>query len=112
MIYSCYFDGLMSNNPMTQDLNYGISEEQKVLKAKLRNCKLTHRQALTDYIKCSKGDSFVFITTIEQQTNYYKFLDDNGLREYQTFDLQRPFHNGNYPEDDARLFLHVLQSKE
>lgn len=57
-------------------------------------------------------DSFVFIYTTSQQTNFEKFVTLHGLKDLIQFKSEKPFVNASHPKDPPRLFLCVMSKTE
>lgn len=101
MIYDVYFDGLtvVGENTWNPDMAlWGGFDTGKFL---------------ADYIKSGKSnDSFVFITTTNQESRMQSYMEKHGLKDFLSYEMPYAVTNNNHPGDGRKLRLRVFQSKK
>jgi hypothetical protein len=100
MIYDVYFDGLKVQQGGWDDhssLWHGFDS----------------KKFIADYIKSGQSnDSFVFITTTNQEPAMVQFIADNGLAAFMSYEMPYAVTNWNHPQHGRKLRLRVFQSKK
>jgi hypothetical protein len=107
--YSMYFTPIASNLPI-QPSSYISTEEHMIQSAKFKNKNLRAGDWIAKFIKESKGDSFVFITTQDQRDAWNNWIVIHGLKEHISYEMPRPVTNGNHPHNGRNLHLRILKS--
>jgi len=69
------------------------------------------RQIVTDMIKESDEDSFVFILTKNQWPEFSKWVTEEELKDLIIFKTEGGVTNGNHPQDKRNLNLVVFAGK-
>lgn len=100
MIYDVYFDGL-------KVVGSGWSRELELWEG------FDTKKFIAEYIKSGKSnDSFVFITTTNQEDAMQNYIRQYGLKDYMSYEMPYAVTNHNHPEHGRKLRLRVFQSKK
>jgi hypothetical protein len=98
MIYDVYFDSLRVQGA-NWDANLSLWEG------------FDPKKFLADYIKSGQSnDSFVFITTTNQESAMLQFIEQHGLKDFMSYEMPYAVTNQNHREHGRKLRLRVFQS--
>lgn len=101
MIYDIYFDGLTVVQASAWNPDQAMWEG------------FDAAAWLAEYIKSGKtNDSFVFITTTNQEDRMKAFIDKYSLKDYMSYEMPYAVTNQNHPQHGRKLRLRVFQSKK
>lgn len=107
MIYHVYYAGLHVS-PIS-DVTLAACKTEVDVKLAGRD----QRKLVARLIKETKGNTFVFIVTKDQLDGFKRMmLEEQGLKDYISYEMKQPITNGNYPDHGRKLWLFVFKTKE